>query len=558
MVNNLENAKHLYNNDILVDSLFSNIAYLEPRYLLNAKKITEKTISKYFKDYQVDIDGQNVEKTIENIFNEISSLKPIEEARDSLREGYRLLDKEKNKEESVILSDKDLSNSIRKNILAKTIKLANKNNSIPQEIKAKLNFELEAIPKTKFEEMLNSKHKKESYSLMSTLMEVIVGVNIDNPTSYKGLICKQNAGWFDIGEDNGKDVFEGSFFAGYISNEDPKTLHIGIRGTEKNAAPMAKYMLGDYPNMKRHFNKIKPFLDDLIKQETAKNKNLTVAFSGHSLGAAMTELALAEYKDINSAEHTIKFTGLAIANPGGIHAAQQIMNKLDAADDYLIKEKKDFEEKHNPFVNALNYPVYLTKRATVFAGKSIAFLAVGSVATCLNVLTFVNKKRDDDRLGVLAEKTKNIYDVVLKNVVCQSVGIATYINLAEKISRKIALTTEPYVAKGLEKARDILLGNPIEEPRLVSVIHEQDIIGKIGSITANQKKNKKIIVRTVNNGFEKINEFMKTVTTVYHDNNNYVKLLKDLTDKDKVTSQVNDVISKFRTRTIPEFGSYKI
>lgn len=94
----------------------------------------------------------------------------------------------------------------------------------------------------------------------------------------------------------------------------PPTLHISFRGTE--GEHFLKYIWHDYKNMENHYNKMKPIIDEIIKQELAIHKEtygdtpLNINWSGHSLGAACASIALSKNKDNSEIKHTGAFFGM--------------------------------------------------------------------------------------------------------------------------------------------------------------------------------------------------------------------------------------------------------
>lgn len=110
----------------------------------------------------------------------------------------------------------------------------------------------------------------------------------------------------------------------------PPTLHISFRGTEGDH--FINYILHDYGNMKNHFEKMKPIIDDIIKQELLEHKKnfgdtpLNIHWSGHSLGAACASIALKNMTDNSDIKNTGAFFGMPEVVTGGMEAAKEVVN----------------------------------------------------------------------------------------------------------------------------------------------------------------------------------------------------------------------------------------
>lgn len=94
----------------------------------------------------------------------------------------------------------------------------------------------------------------------------------------------------------------------------PPTLHISFRGTEEDY--LGKYIRHDYVNMRNHYKKMRPIIEEIIAQELENHKKiykdipLSINWSGHSLGAACASEALKDHKDSDSIKNTGAFFGM--------------------------------------------------------------------------------------------------------------------------------------------------------------------------------------------------------------------------------------------------------
>lgn len=122
-----------------------------------------------------------------------------------------------------------------------------------------------------------------------------------------------------------EDGFGASFGAFLEEKDGKKILHISFRGTEIKSKSMLKYFLYDYQNMERHYNTMKPLIEQVISEMEKTHVKLDVKVSGHSLGAAMVEEFLNEHPDTEN----LKFTGVALASPRATHKMQSIVNLLE-------------------------------------------------------------------------------------------------------------------------------------------------------------------------------------------------------------------------------------
>jgi len=566
---------------ILIDTIFANMSYLEPRKILILNSLIQKEVNNYLANNTLN-GKYSVEENIDYINSQILKDNPnLVEARNLLIDTYETYYENKNvffkdltNSQPIKMAIQDFNILIKEQIATNILKNEDEHN---ESFKLKTHNYLSNLPQTTLNKIISSdEDKKISYSLMTDIY------NKFRPVSYKEqdityktdshieINAINDKGWFDFGKSDQENKKECSFLIGYIQGEIPKKLYISFRGTESNATTMLDYGLNDYPNMERHFNRMQPLLDKLIQQEIAKNNGeLHISFVGHSLGAAQAEIAMSKYKDTEK----VKYTATLIANPGGIHAASNVISKLDKIDQKLNENIKKLNDKEkNEFDNACKVTSFFAKnfiklmKAVNYLGKGIDYSAkvwvgVGTICcgSLFNLGKAALKSRDDERLGIFATKIKKSFDMVTKNKFMQYSGLDGYIDGSKYLAKKVSNIIEPVGLKFIDKAHDFLIGKPIEDDRITSIRHDQDIVPKVGSLLTNHKKNNRLIIKASKIIKEQLNEVAKTVGTVYHDMNGYIadvqkgRILAE--DGMKIT---NDKIYKLRDKYLSNNSSHRL
>lgn len=527
--NNISDLIEIHES-ILVDTIFSNMSYLEPRkFLLLNKAINDRLYEYisdiYFENKNLDTDSF-IKKVTDKIFfsDDVQKLKGLSiDIYEDMYEKSNILSKYSTTQ-IINLAVKDLENKINQLTISALLSTEYFN----EEEKNNLENKIKNIPKTLIDKVIGSdEDKKISYDLMVQIYSQFKPVDFnENKSSFinkynKEIEVTYDNGWFDFGEtDKEYPTKDCSFLVGYIENESPKKLYISFRGTEKNATVLTDYFINDYPNMERHYNKMAPILEKVIKQEIENNNgDLQISFTGHSLGAAMAEIAMSKYKDTEK----VKYTATLIANPGGIHIKQDRINELDLeASEIKNKIKKIRNSKQTDFDKSCEITALTVKKLLNFTKRSSLLISVGGTGAFLNLGKAMLKSRDDERLGVLTKKAYDFFELITKNKLMKLSGLDGYIDGSKYLARNISELVEPMGLAYIEEKRKSLLGKAIEDSRITSIRHEQDPIPKVGNSNTNHKKNNRIIIKATSKIKEKLNEFIKLKNTVYHSMDGYI------------------------------------
>lgn len=129
----------------------------------------------------------------------------------------------------------------------------------------------------------------------------------------------------------------------------PPTLHISFRGTEEEN--VFKYVKHDYVNMRNHYKKMRPIIEEIISQELVNHKKmygdtpLNINWSGHSLGAACASEALKDHKDTSDIKNTGAFFGM----PEVLYTKWEVANEVGTG---LFAVASNWTSNHKSKINS--------------------------------------------------------------------------------------------------------------------------------------------------------------------------------------------------------------
>ncbi len=258
--------------------------------------------------------------------------------------------------------------------------------------------------------------------------------------------------------------------------------------------------------MERQYNYFEPILQDIIQEEINKhqinypNTPLKVVFTGHSLGAALAEKTLDNFKDTDS----VSYQGVFIANPGSFHYLQKKINKLDqlSHQQYLYREKK-----HNKFLTIGSHAV----SASILSLKASVLILVGSINYMIGSFESI------------AKPLFKVPKVIESGVQLGSFGLGRFINIGYSIIFNL-------IKKQASNALSFLnvIDKKEADPRGITINHERDNIPQVGkALFQNDNVQKINLTQTLPEVENTFNPYKKIVHFHYHSTENYYKEIKN-------------------------------
>lgn len=507
--------------NILHSTILSNMSYTEGSYLYSLAMsvndlIDDRDINNFINENKLNIENSILlEKSIDLFFKTHFDDDKIKHIIDKRNEFYHEFKEDLNihylnSVQLLEIAKKDSVNHIKKqiaNVLNRTSNLKKIDLPIFLERFSTI-FESTYISQSSenkkelLEDTYNFYQKFSHLEFSESLQEKF---KIFNPKNDHDIEVDFDYGYINAGR-KGIDKKDGSLLIGYTRENDENILYVSFRGTEKRAKHPLKYFLENYPNMERQYNHFEPILQDIIQEEIKKHKDnnpntpLKVVFTGHSLGAALAEKALDNFKDTES----VSYKGVFIANPGSLHYLQKKINKFDEISNKQILYR---QKNYNKFLSIGSYAI----STCLLSAKITALITVG----VFNYITEV--------LNSIYKPSFKVPNPVEKVVQMSSFGMGKFLNIGYSV---VLYNINKTLLNSLSFLK--IIDKKESDPRGITINHQRDNIPQIGKILFQNDKSQTLnlsdIIPEVENT---LNPYKKIIHFHYHSTENYYKEIKN-------------------------------